>query len=445
MFPLIVKTEPENGARNIHLDRKIRVFFDGQIDKETANSTTISLRNFTTGDIVSDLEISVESGIDSNSILTISPPDNSAGKHFYYSLNEYKVTISGLKTPYGEAMLGVWNMNFKTRAKEVVIDLPEDDEPFEVLMTYPKDKGFTDPKWIKIKCNDILNPNIDKSKIMLIKNDKDIDSLKYAIFIGQDINIIDEDMVDIYKDTIGIQIPELESGKTYSVLIDQIDSGNESEWDEIDEPHWPWSPGILETIENEEEPGGDSDVEDEDVQDLPDRKRLSHMFSFLVTYEEYYGEIDEIRSIGGIKNILDELTNEEIAYKIYQNSKLAKFIAEEAGNTAIEWEMPAFYVTEYVKTKTQYDYIFDKVIELSGNATSKTLEDFTIKYGHSLKDLLALADKLKLKYQMWEDYLKDERNRGRASPGHFIKGESGDEIPDYKSRQLKDWEGGRSW
>jgi hypothetical protein len=123
---------------------------------------------------------------------------------------------------------------------------------------------------------------------------------------------------------------------------------------------------------------------------------------------------------------------------------MAEWIAEQSDNTDISWNPPSRYVAEYVKTKTRYDLLYDKYIQITGDSTSKMLGDLQITYQMSLADLLDLIEKLKAEYERWEEMLRGSAS-GRAMMSPFNKGENIDDMPDYKTRSLKNWDGSKSW
>jgi hypothetical protein len=178
----------------------------------------------------------------------------------------------------------------------------------------------------------------------------------------------------------------------------------------------------------------------------PDGEQIiPYMFSFNTLYSPMYTDVESLMDLHIVKTLANERTTGEFAKLIYLNSKLARFIADLAENTDIDWSNPPMYVGEYVKYKTQYDIVFDMVAELSSSSTTKQLKDFMVDYRFSLNDLMNLAKQIKLQYQYWEDLLKGHKNRGFASAGSFIKGESTDEDPDYKDRALKAMDGTKEW
>jgi hypothetical protein len=157
-----------------------------------------------------------------------------------------------------------------------------------------------------------------------------------------------------------------------------------------------------------------------------------------------YADVEEIFKSRAITILMEGAQEVEIARLINDNGKLAEFMVEKYATEDIDWTNPPIYVEQYVKYKTQYDIVFDKFIELSGNPTSKQLKDLTIEYGYSIGDLLDLADKLELRYKYWEDFLKSS-GKGRASAGVFQKGSNVDENPDFMDRKFTSIEGDKEW
>lgn len=396
MFPLIIDTIPENGSENISRDTFIKVMFDesllgSETSNDSVNESNVKLSNYTIGKDV-DAEITLEDG---GTTILVKPSSR------LEAFTEYRLTMSGLESPYGEKMFGTFEMRFTTigGSIEEVLSDPEDYMSFEVVMTSPKDNSVGTPSKIKIRCSDEINPSTDKTGIMLIE-DRIVNSIDEAIFLGE--NLLTESNISVEGDTLVITPPTLESGKKYLVIV--------------------------------------SNVTNNDMSNI-----VPYMFSFYSSFKYFYGSTIVIKEMSGVKNILSEYSDYEIAYKIFENSELARFISKEASTIEnIDWNGPDIFVSKYVEAKTKYDILLSKIIEISSNATSKQLDDLNIQYGQSLSDLLSLVDKLKLEYEYWENYLRDKKSL-KAAPGAFVKGENADDIPDYKSRMFKDWDGSKSW
>lgn len=391
MFPIVINTIPENGSENVSLETPILVYFDeelmvGGTANVSINETNIKLVNMNTN---SEVEISISLGEDAK-IVSIDPVGSLDG------LTDYAVRISGLLSPYGEEMFGTFELKFRTEADDAAdyIQDPVSGSSLEVIATYPKDMSMIGSSEIKIKFSSALAAPVDTSGIAIYEEIEGMDKEDIVLF-GE--NLISSEDIAVSSDLITISAPASEDGKGYLVVIDGIEGAE------------PYS------------------------------------FSYYARPSSYFAETTEIRAITGIKSITSSYTDYEIINWIKENSEMAEFISTDSGyHEEIDWSNPPLFVKRYVIAKTQYDIVFGKVVELSSRPTSKQLEDLTIEYGFSLADMLKLADKLKAEYTYWEMFLKGKRPE-KASPGTFIKGENADEIPEYKSRQLKGWDGTKSW
>lgn len=396
MFPLLINTIPENGSENVGLDQQISIEFNGDLSTDLT-SASIRLINMNLGEEVEGIAPSVN--ISNNSILDVVVPANATGGHLYEGLTQYKLLVSSLSSSVGETLDGELELRFTTKENEYE-DYVEPHEPvstaFSVIRSYPQEGSVVTPDVIRLKFSEAMNLSSDLSSILLIKGD----NIDDALFMGETNLLVVED-ITVDSDLMTIQCPELEPAKKYSLSISNIQNA------------------------------GGEDIEPYNI-------------VFTSSFASMYVQVQDILSSKAVSILLEGSTEMFIAEIISNNSNLAEFIATDSGNEEIDWENPPFYVLEYVKYKTQYDVIFDKFIELSGNPTSKKLKDLQIEYGYSLSDLLKMADRLELRFKYWEDYLRGSR-RGKALPAAFRKGESIDEMPEFMDRMFTDIEGNKEW
>lgn len=389
MFPLVINTIPENGSDNVALNSIIRIQFESAVTN--VNNNTVKLINYNTDEEISGALVE---SIDSGEIIQITPPEDLEG------LTEYRVKINGLETSYGETMIGTYELRFSTMegAIEDIVENPEEYSFFQVINTYPKEDAVITPEVIKIKFSSDIDLSTDLTKVMLL-NENTISNIEDALFIGN--NLITIDDININGDMLEIISPNLENGKEYSIVV-------------------------------------------YGVSDLTGNTVIPFMYSFSVPHNSYYSSIGDILDNKAVSVIAESLSQREIAKKIYDNSVMAEFISKEY-NSNIDWEDVPLYVQRYVQTKTQYDILFEKFIELSSNPTSKQLDKLSIEYGFSLNGILKVVDRLKLQYLKWEDYIKGKVKKGNAMPGVFIKGNKVDERPSFMDRAMRDREGNKQW
>lgn len=162
---------------------------------------------------------------------------------------------------------------------------------------------------------------------------------------------------------------------------------------------------------------------------------------FRVLYP-FYCTTDYIMSDSLFKTAIgDDVDEEDIKRKIYENSKLARTISVEAGSEAnFNWDIPSEAVIEYVKRKTVYDLLYNKfVLESSSGTKKQTLDNLSIEYTTSTKEVFSLLNNLASDYLKWESLLRGTKS-SRVKPATFKKGENVDTVPAYiSSREVKGW------
>lgn len=396
MLPLLVNTIPENGSENVGLDQQISLEFTEDLSTDLAISN-IQLINMNTDEEVVGIQPSVNTA--NNSLLEVVVPGNATGGHSYEGLTQYKLLVSNLFSASLEPIEGEIELRFTTK-EAAIDDYVEEEESlpsfFSVIRSYPEDGSVADPDYIRLKFSEDVDESSDLTSIILVKGY----SLEDAEFMGEN-NLLIPDLISIDSPMITIECPDLSPATNYCLSVSGVKS-----------------------------------IQGDTVQD--------YEICFTSSFASMYVQVQDILKSKAVSILMKDVKEITIAGIINDNSTLSKFIAEESGNESIDWENPPLYVVEYVKYKTQYDIIFDKFIELSGNPTSKQLKDLTIEYGYSLSDLLDLADKLELRFKYWENYLKGSKD-GKARPAAFRKGESVDEEPDFMDRMFTDIEGNKEW
>ena len=400
MFPLVIETIPENGSENVSLDQAIEIVFDGYIDSDSLNLADIRLINYNTNQEVEGLIINPSRPQDLNgsqvySGILIEPPT-------LEPLTEYRLIISNLTSAYGEVMEGSIELRFITEQGSVSEILePDQLTTFYVVRTYPEDKSIVTPNTIRIKFNKDLNQTNNFQSIMILEGTSKED----ALFMGKT-NLIDETNVSIaenFNDIIEITPPELSPDTNYVIYISDI----------------------LDAENNTVDP---------------------YEFTFSTLPSTIFCSVDEILESRAIKTVVEALSisREYVTEFITENSELAKFIAEQAENTDVNWDLPDIYVKNYVKYKTQYDILLDKFMEISSQPTMKQLKDLSVEYGWRPNDLLTIIDNLKERYEFWEAFLKGKKSKfAKSTP--FIRGEDVDEVPDFMSRKLRGRDGVKQW
>lgn len=424
MFPFLIDSNPINGSKDIPLDTistetpiiltfkitdteyidatladaKIELF-DYSNDVKDTSKEVVSLFNGTPVDLKTiELDKDKKPIVKKCDSIAIYPSQKLNG------LTEYRVFVSNLKSNTGEIMSGSLELRFTTEPDTITdyIESPTIEGTItglQVIKTYPRDGSVVTPDFIKIQFDDPINDGQFTSTNTLLIEGTDIEE---ALFIGIN-NLINDDLINI--DTVNntlsiIGLSDFSPAKEYTFAI-------------FDESHC-----------------------------------LIHSISFTteVDFSPMYTDVTIIKRSPALEVVLRGTSDADIKALIHDNSKLAEFIAEQFNNKEnIDWDTPALFVSKYVQYKTQYDIIFDKLIQISANATSKQLKDLSIEYGFSLNDMLALVDKLKDEYSYWEAFLKGSKGRGFAGAAVFRKGENVDEDPEFMSRKHKDREGVKEW
>jgi hypothetical protein len=397
-------TNPENGSENVSLDEVIKITFDGELDPDTITTSNVKLINYTANSEVLGATVQL---VDTNTAILVTAPSTSTGGHRFEGLNDYKVMLAGVANANGEVIDGAFQLRFTTQPGSVTEVIPPPPPPvgtvFEIVRTYPKETSVTTPDTIKILCSKNIDTNSDLNGIMLIEDDS-IMTIEEAVFMGQ--NLIQVANISILNNILTITIPEdfiWKNGTLYNVVITGI-------------------------------------------KDVDGNTIVPRMFSFYAGFAPFYSNVSSVKSSVAVSNILGDTRDIDISLKIYENSRLAEFIATEAEQDITVWATTLpMYVSEYVKYKTQYDIVFDKFIDLSSGPSMKQMKDLMVQYVYTLSDLLKMADRLKLQYQYWEDYLRGHTGRGRAVAAVFQRGSDADEDPDFMNRQIKELDGTKSW
>lgn len=395
MIPIVISTYPENGSSDAALNKPIRITFAGSLNRLTVTSKNIKLENLNRALDV-PLTFGSEDGSDE---ITIIPNDN--GEGILYGLTAYKLTVSGLRSGLGELMQGSYSLEFMTVPGEPgdVSVSPVELEIFEIINTYPKDDGYgVTPDSIKVRFNKTLvGASVNNDSFFVTTDPIEITDIG---FISP--STVSGTITVSGKDILFVPVDDLSDNTRYNVVLSGIASEE----------------GFI---------------------------APSVMFSFYTEFTPAFSDIKNLQStFPFVAAIAKEMGPVEILTLIRSNSEEAQWIAEQSEITDIDWANPPRYVQEYVKAKTRYDIVFDKYLQLAGSSTSKELGDLSIEYGHSLKDLLDFADRLKRDYQRWENMIKGSAS-GKVGPRPFRKGENIDEDPDFMNRQLKDWEGTKGW
>lgn len=107
-----------------------------------------------------------------------------------------------------------------------------------------------------------------------------------------------------------------------------------------------------------------------------------HSFAFMSKYNPFYSTIEKIRMDTG--DLLNSVTDEQIANVIHSNSKIALEkleVAIEAGTkeSTVLTKIPT-YVKDYVRYKTNIDFCYSIYLSMSGKigSVSKTIGDIKI-------------------------------------------------------------------
>lgn len=487
MIPLVVFTYPENGSNDVVLDNPIIIRFASSINFATVTTQNVVLHNTNDG-----REITCTYAYDAVTYeLTITPQDNAYG-NMLLGLTRYRLVAANLTgTTDGEVMVGTYSLDFTTVSDsivDVVIPPVVDTVQFEATNFFPKKNAYdVSPSEIKIKFNkDVSETSVNENTFIVtpdpIEDLQDIgfisistvtgdytvtgpivtfapysktdgsigvgsvsgttprsiftlpqnpiyrvvvkvDGVTKTVDIDYTVNMTKGQIIFLsgYEPAVGLDVwatsfksIPLSDNQQYTIVLNGIESAD-----------------YLKTIN-----GVETTVHD----DLP-----ATMYSFYSKFSPAYATISEVsREYSVIANLVKTMSPTDVLELIKSNSDMAEFIAEQAGNTSIDWTNPPKYVIEYVKTKTRYDILFDKYLQISSDSSRKMLGDLEIEYANNLSQMLALADRLREMYLYWENMLKGSTT-GKVTPKPFRKGENVDEDPEYMNRQFKDWAGTKSW
>lgn len=395
MFPLIISTYPENGSTEVQLNNPIVVEFSDVMDEMTITTSHVKLENI---NLATSVPVTMVYD-DSINGITITPKDDAYGNMLLGSTS-YKLSLWGLQGQYGDIMQGTYTLEFTTISDSItsIIDPVDIDENFAVVNTFPKESSInTTPTDIRVKFNrGVLDTSVTTNTFIVTSDPVDaIEDIGFIEMVMIEGTFAVDSSVITFTPTVA-----LSDNTKYTLVLY----------------------GIL-SVDNERlEP-------------------MIYSFNTKVT-PAYTNPTDILKGYPSLGPIIKSLNILELYDYIKSNGEMAEFIG--TANTNIDWTNPPRYVVEYVKAKTRYDIVFDRYIQLSNEASAKTLADLSIEYHTNLKDLLAMADRLKGMYEYWENMIKGS-TIGKSRPATFVKGETGDENPDFLSRKFKDIDGTKSW
>jgi methionine-rich copper-binding protein CopC len=403
MVPVIISTYPENGSSNAGLKEQIKLTFADAILESTVIASNIKLENTNAND-GRDIPLTLEYDSNSPNEITITPADNGYNGNYLIGLTSYRLTVSGIMSPTWEKMQATYSLEFTTITDgiESVISEPVSGGSFSVVNQYPKADSYgVTPSTIKIKfSSNVIEASVtNESVIVTTDTVEDVNDIGFI-----DINTVAGTVAVGTSADVVVFTPTsaLADNTKYTVILKGIQSGTE-------------------TVD-------------------------PYMYSFYSVLSPAYTTIADLKfRYPSVAEIIKDSNPIDILEIIRDNSQNAQWIAEQAGTSSdISWNPPDKYVVEYVKTKTRYDIVFDKYLQLAGDDSTKILADLQITYQTDIPALTTLAEQLKQEYLHWEDFLKGGTS-GRATPKPFNRGESVDTVPDYKDRSLKDWDGSKSW
>lgn len=397
-MPLVINANPQNGSDNISLTQTLSVVFDRDLDPATVNHSTVVLENMSHYG-VPDYEVTLDGKTEVT--LTLLPGEE------YRPLNEYRLTIYGIQSSYGEVMRqGSYILTFTTESGAIenwYEETPPEEMLFEVAKIYPWDGSVRTPDKIRVAfSHSIAQTPLTADNVLLIQDDT-LSTIEEAVFMGE--NLLIAPVITLLDKEIEVAIPEgiLSSGERYVIVV-------------------------------------------KDILDTMGREIYPHFSIFYTQPDPFYGKTSRVLVKKAVKVLAKDMTEMDVAMLMHENSKVARFIAERHNNLEnIDWLTPDLFVEKYVETKTQYDIIFDQFISISSGYSARQLADLRVEFNNSLGDVLKIADALKLEYLSWEEYLKGKVNRGSAKSETFVRGENADEVPDYKNRSLRDIGGIKSW
>lgn len=481
MIPIIVSTYPENGSTDAELNSPITITFADSIDASSITVDRIKLENKNEGRYIPLAFTYNQETFE----LTITPSDDQYG-NMLLGLTKYKLSMANISSNQAELMHGLHTMEFFT-----VSDSPEDitedptvvTEEFAIINFYPKQGSYgVSPNVIKIKCNkNVLVSSINSDTFMVTSdtvediNDigfvdistitgeyeisNDVISFKpyteYEESLGSGLLLTDETLrksfqltnYPVYQAVISVDDIEVTVDVDYTIdmttgAISFIDGYEPAEDEEVTAT----TRKSLTLSDNTKYTIVLSGIQSLTVDPLEAETIQPTMYSFYSKFSPLYATLADIQTTyASVAMVIQNSDPVGILEIIRANSEMAKWIAVSNSNDSnINWNTPDKIVLEYVKSKTRYDLIFDRYLQESNEASSKTLGDLEVSYDKSIVDLLKLADKMKVTYEYWENMLKGSTS-GRSRPQPFVKGENIDAVPDYKDRSLKDWTGTKSW
>lgn len=473
MIPIVISTYPENGSKDMVLNSPIKIGFAGPVDASTVTTDHIRLENLNES---RDIPLTLDYN-GSTCEITITPSDD-AYNNMLLGLTQYRLTVAGLSKDE-DIMQGMYNLEFSTVSNPIEDVIQPDlvGEEFAIVNYYPKKSSYgISPDAIKVKFNkNVLESSVTPDTFIVTKDTvEDLSDLGFisidavngeynasgnvAAFMpyveyneqlgtgslltsGLPFNSFTLLKYPVYQATLYVDGTEavedtdcaidLETGAITFLAgkepaVGATVTATTRAWSKLDD-NTRYTVILL-------------DIRSVDVPEaLPPT-----LYSFYTKITPMYAKLADIQAnYASVSTLIKGMEAVDVLNIIKENSEMAEWIADQNGNT-INWDSPPKYAIEYVKTKTRYDIVFDKYIQLSSEATTKELGDLAIEYNMSLKDLLTLADKLRLAYEYWEGMLKGSAS-GKTRPKPFKRGENVDEDPDFKNRQFKDWGGTKSW
>lgn len=381
MFPTIINTNPNDQAQNVKLDTDIIIEFGTPIYEDSlVAGDTVKIIDRNTDNEFTDISLSLSSD---DLKLTITTNTN-----FEY-LTQYEVIIENIYDTSGDMMQGSFSLSFTTVGNFTQAQT----EAFSIVRSIPKEGQYY-KEGISFKANQEIDElNSDLTKIFLF-NDDDPEEAK---MLGKP-NLITPGSITINGQYLRVEYSNFNENDDYSIEIGGLVSQG------------------AEAI------------------------RLFKV-SFKTYPELMLCAVEDLKKIEIVKDLISEYKIESVVQTIYESSVNAKYIAELAENDDIDWNNPPYSITTYVKLKTQYELLFEAYTMLTKGATEKVLENFKIKYGQNLGDIIDFLDVLKRRYKKWEDNL-ETLGAGKPSSTTFTRGSDVIEAPAYKNRGLKDFNGG---
>lgn len=472
------------------LNSPIKITFADSVDASTITSDHIKLENLNDG---RDIPLLFEYN-QSTFELTITPSDNKYN-NMLLGLVDYRLSVANISSLQAELMQGLHTLEFTTISdsiENVQEPVPVEND-FVAVNFFPKQGSYgISPDDIKVKFNkDVLESsvvNVDgSSKGSFIITSDTIEDLEDIGFISIKLvtgeyevsgRIISFKPYTEYTESVGTGATltsgvlrssfQLTKYPVYQAVISvagiQVVEGTDYTIDlttgaiTFKDGFQPAVGAAITAVTRQSIKLSDntkytvvlSGIQHEytDSEGIVHTENLEQpvMYSFYTAFSPLYASLADIQTTyASVAIIMKTMNPIDVLEIIRENGEMAYWIAEQNENKEnIDWDTPDKIVIEYVKAKTRYDILFDKYIQLAGEATTKTLGDLSIEYSMSLADLLKLIEKLKLEYLYWENMLKGSKG-GKARMQVFTKGESVDDVPDYKDRGMKDWEGTKSW